>query len=99
VCLCVYRCVCVCVYACHVVGVGKNEARSGKTGQGTCQQKQDTDKRRVWGLITLRMTSQLSPTRPGVLVGFMKNKGKFRRVARGSSEAKAPPLAARPALL
>jgi len=45
------------------------------------------------------MTSQLSPTRPGVLVGFMKNKGKFRQVARGSSEAKAPLLAARPALL
>ena len=41
-CVCVCVSVCVRVHACHVVGAGKNVVRSGKTGQGTCKQKQDT---------------------------------------------------------
>jgi len=31
--VCMYRCVCVRVHAFHVVRVGKNEARTGKTGR------------------------------------------------------------------
>jgi len=41
VCMCL--CVCVRVHAYHAVRAGKNEARSGKTGQGTCKQKQDNE--------------------------------------------------------
>jgi len=48
----VYQCVCACVHAFDVVTAGKNEARSCKTVQGTCKQKQDTGNQRGWGLIT-----------------------------------------------